>query len=122
MIAPYARGGTITAIRRGGAGDVTGSHLAWVRRDIGADVPTPAVKDGRMVVCTDKGVVEGLDAVTGKTMWRMELPKNRHAYSASPVIVDGRVIVVREWRVFCRGQVPRLMRESPCSGAAAWRR
>ena len=49
-----------------------------------------------MVVCTDKGVVEGLDAVTGKTMWRMELPKNRHAYSASPVIVDGRVIVVRE--------------------------
>ena len=96
VIAPYARGGTITAIRRGGAGDVTGSHLAWVRRDIGADVPTPAVKDGRMVVCTDKGVVEGLDAVTGKTVWRMELPKNRHAYSASPVIVDGRVIVVRE--------------------------
>jgi len=96
VIAPYARGGTITAIRRGGAGDVTGSHLAWVRRDIGADVPTPAVKDGRMVVCTDKGVVEGLDAVTGKTMWRMELPKNRHAYSSSPVIVDGRVIVVRE--------------------------
>lgn len=96
VIAPYARGGTITAIRRGGAGDVTGSHLAWVRRDIGADVPTPAVKDGRMVVCTDKGVVEGLDAVTGKTVWRMELPRNRHAYSASPVIVDGRVIVVRE--------------------------
>jgi hypothetical protein len=42
VIAPYARGGTITAIRRGGSGDVTGSHLAWVRRDIGADVPTPA--------------------------------------------------------------------------------
>ena len=96
VVAPYARGGTITAIRRGGAGDVTTSHVAWTRNDIGADVPTPAVKDGRIVVCTDKGVVEGLDAATGKTAWRKELPKNRNAYSASPVIVDGRVILVRE--------------------------
>jgi outer membrane protein assembly factor BamB len=96
VIAPYARGGTITAIRRGGAGDVTGTHVAWVRHDVGSDVPTPAVKDGRIVVCTDKGVVEGLEAATGKTMWRKELPKNRHAYSASPVIADDRVIVVRE--------------------------
>jgi outer membrane protein assembly factor BamB len=96
VIAPYARGGTITAIRRGGSGDVTQSHVAWVRKDIGADVPTPAVKDGRIVVCTDKGIVEGLDAATGKTAWRKELPKNRNAYSASPVIVDGRVVVVRE--------------------------
>jgi outer membrane protein assembly factor BamB len=96
VVAPYARGGTITAIRRGGVGDVTTSHVAWTRTDIGADVPTPAVKDGRIVVCTDKGVVEGLDAATGKTAWRKELPKNRNAYSASPVIVDGRVILVRE--------------------------
>jgi outer membrane protein assembly factor BamB len=96
VIAPYARGGTITAIRRGGSGDVTQSHVAWVRKDTGADVPTPAVKDGQIVVCTDKGIVEGLDAATGKTAWRKELPKNRNAYSASPVIVDGRVVVVRE--------------------------
>lgn len=96
VIAPYARGGTITAIRRGGTGDVTGTHVAWVRDDVGSDVPTPAVKDGRIVVCTDKGVVEGLEAATGKTLWRKELPKNRHAYSSSPVIVDDRVIVVRE--------------------------
>lgn len=96
VIAPYARGETITAIRRGGAGDVTGSHLAWVRTDLGADVPTPAVKDGRIVVCTDKGRVECLDAATGKTLAKAELPKNRNAYSASPVIVDGRIIVTRE--------------------------
>jgi len=96
VIAPYARGGTITAIRRGGSGDITNSHVVWVRKDVGADVPTPAVKDGRIVVCGDKGIVEGLDAATGKTTWRRELPKNRSAYSASPVLVDGRVLVVRE--------------------------
>ncbi|MCE9631455.1 MAG: PQQ-like beta-propeller repeat protein [Planctomycetia bacterium] len=96
VIAPYARGSSITAIRRGGSGDVTSTHVAWVRSDLGTDVPTPAVKAGRIVVCTDKGVVEGLDAATGRTVWRKELPKNRHAYSSSPVIVDGRVIVTRE--------------------------
>ena len=96
VVAPYARGETITAIRRGGTGDVTASHVAWVRTDLGADVPTPAVQDGRILVCTDKGRVESVDAATGKTLTKTELPKNRHAYSASPVIVDGRVIVTRE--------------------------
>jgi outer membrane protein assembly factor BamB len=96
VIAPYARGETITAIRRGGRGDVTASHVAWVRTDLGADVPTPAVKDGSIIVCTDKGRVECLAAATGKTLAKTELPKNRNAYSASPVIVEGRVIVTRE--------------------------
>jgi outer membrane protein assembly factor BamB len=96
VIAPYARGESLTAIRRGGTGNVTGSHVAWARTDLGADVPTPAVKDGRIVVCTDKGKVVSLDAATGTTQSTTELPKNRHAYSASPVIVDGRIIVTRE--------------------------
>lgn len=96
VVAPYARGGTITAIRRGGTGDVTDTHVAWVRKDLGADVPTPAVADGRVVVCTDKGVVVCLDATSGTTLWEEEMPKNRNAYSASPVLVDGRVLVTRE--------------------------
>ena len=96
VIAPYARGESLTAIRRGGTGNVTGSHVAWARTDLGADVPTPAFKDGRLVVCTDKGKVVSLDAATGTTRATTELPKNRNAYSASPVIVDGRIIVTRE--------------------------
>jgi outer membrane protein assembly factor BamB len=96
VVAPYARGNTITAIRRGGKGDVTGSHIAWTRKDLGADVPTPAAQAGRVVVCTDKGRVVGLDAPTGTTLWEEELPKNRNAYSSSPVIAGDRVIVTRE--------------------------
>jgi len=96
VIAPYARGESLTAIRRGGTGNVTGSHVAWTRTDLGADVPTPAFKDGRLVVCTDKGKVVCLDAATGTTLTTTELPKNRNAYSSSPVIVDGRIIVTRE--------------------------
>jgi len=96
IIAPYARGSTITAIRRGGSGDVTGSHVAWVRKDLGADVPTPAISGECIVVCTDKGKVACLQAATGNTLWQEELPKHRNAYSSSPVIADGRVILTRE--------------------------
>ena len=96
VIAPYARGRSLTAIRRGGTGDVTSSHVAWVRTDVGADVPTPAVQDGRVVVCSDKGEIECLDAASGRTLWRHALPKHRNAYSSSPVLVDGRLLVTRE--------------------------
>ena len=96
VIAPYARGSTLTAVKRGGQGDVTTSHVAWARKDLGADVPTPAFQDGKLVVCTDQGKVACLDAPTGKTMWEVELPKNRHAYSASPVLLEGKILVTRE--------------------------
>lgn len=96
IIAPYARGSTITAIRRGGRGDVTNSHVAWVRKDLGADVPTPAATAELVVVCTDKGRVVGLDPASGETRWERELEKNRNAYSSSPVIVAGGVLVTRE--------------------------
>jgi outer membrane protein assembly factor BamB len=115
IVAPYARGSTITAIRRGGSGDVTGSHVAWVRRDLGADVPTPAVTGDRVIVCTDKGTVAGLEAATGETLWEETMPKNRHAYSSSPVLVDGRLILTREdgtsWilTVPAAGAVPELV-------------
>lgn len=96
VIAPYARGSTLTAVKRGGKGDVTKSHVVWARKDLGADVPTPAFQAGKLVVCTDQGKVACLDAPTGKTRWEGELPKNRHAYSASPVLVDGKILVTRE--------------------------
>ena len=96
VIAPYARGSTLTAVKRGGKGDVTQTHVAWARKDLGADVPTPAFQEGKLVVCTDQGKVACLDAPTGKTLWDGELPKNRHAYSASPVLVDGKILVTRE--------------------------
>lgn len=96
VIAPYARGSTLTAVQRGGKGDVTKSHVAWARKDLGADVPTPACQAGKVVVCTDQGKVACLDAPTGKTLWEVELPKNRHAYSASPVLLEGKILVTRE--------------------------
>src|SRR5690606_23450606 len=60
-VAPYARGSTLTAIRLGGSGDVTESHVIWKKEGISSDVPTPAVANGRLYVCGDRGKVACLD-------------------------------------------------------------
>ena len=96
VIAPYARGNTVTAIRRGGAGDVTASHIVWKREPLGADVPTPAIRDGRLMICGDKGLMSCLDLKTGETIWEDNLPKNRNKFSSSPIIVDDHVLLTRE--------------------------
>lgn len=77
------------AIRAGGKGDVTQSHVAW-SFDNGPDVPSP-VTDGKILyVPTDKGIVWALDAKTGKQVYGGK--RMRPAiYSSSPVLADGRV-------------------------------
>jgi outer membrane protein assembly factor BamB len=95
VIAPYARGNTLTAIKLGGLGDVTSSHVLWTK-NFGADVPTPAASGGRVYVCNDKAVVTCLDARSGEEVWKTMLEKNRNAFSASPVLAADLLYLTRE--------------------------
>ncbi len=95
VIAPYARGKTLTAIRMGGTGDVTKSHVLWTK-EIGSDVPTPVALNGKVYVAGDKGVVTCLNAETGEEHWSETLEKNRNAFSASPVMAGNLLYFVRE--------------------------
>jgi outer membrane protein assembly factor BamB len=96
VIAPYARGNTITAVRLGGSGDVTQSHVAWTKQGLGSDVPTPSALSGKVYVCTDKGTVACLDVKTGDTLWSGQTEKHRNGFSASVSIAGGNVYVARE--------------------------
>ena len=95
VVAPYARGNSLTAVKLGGSGDVTETHVVW-ERDLGADVPTPCALDGKIYVCSDRGQVTCLDAKSGKTLASGRAPQNRTAYSSSPVIADGKIYITRE--------------------------
>ncbi|WP_437227738.1 PQQ-binding-like beta-propeller repeat protein [Planctomicrobium sp. SH661] len=95
VIAPYARGKSLTAIKLGGSGDVAGSHVLWTK-ELGADVPTPAARDGKVYVCGDKGSVACLDVKTGDEIWSRQLDKNRNAYSSSPILAGDLLYLVRE--------------------------
>lgn len=96
VIAPYARGGTLTAIRMGGSGDVTKSHVLWTLEGPSADVPTPAAVNGRVYVCKDKGPLYCLEAKTGKEVWKVDLPRSRASFSSSPIVAGDRVYLTRE--------------------------
>lgn len=96
VVAPYARGNSLTAIRLGGQGDVTDSHVIWSIEEPSSDVPTPVVKDGQVIVLTDKGIVAGLDLSTGKMRWELKLEKSRDGFSASPILVGDHVYATRE--------------------------
>jgi outer membrane protein assembly factor BamB len=97
VVAPYARGATLTAIRLGGTGNVTKSHVVWSKADrLAADVPTPATQDGKVYFCTDMGVISCLDLKTGDVVWTGRTERSGTAFSSSPVIVDGKIYVTRE--------------------------
>jgi outer membrane protein assembly factor BamB len=100
VIAPYARGESLTAIRMGGEGDVTKTHVLWANEGTSADVPTPAISNGRVYVCRDggdlRGTIDCLDLLTGKTIWSGQVPKNRHTFRSSPIVADGKLYVTRQ--------------------------
>jgi outer membrane protein assembly factor BamB len=83
-------------IRLGGRGDVTASNHAWRRTDIGTFVPTPVAYGGRVYLVRDRGEVECIDPVTGKTVWSDAFPKGRAAFFASPIIAGGNLYAPRE--------------------------
>lgn len=96
LIAPYERGKTLNAIRLGGKGDVTKTHVAWSIEIPGSDVPTPVAHDGKIYLCSDRGTVTCHRAEDGEKIWEHELPRGRYAISASPVLADGLLYVARE--------------------------
>jgi len=93
IIAP-SRNNPLVAIRPGGTGDISTSHIAWTF-ERGPDVPTP-VSDGQyLYVVVDGGVVYCLDVKTGSVIYGPErLPPG--TYSASPILADGKIYVTTE--------------------------
>ena len=87
------RNGPIIAIRPGGNGDVTDSHIVWQVPRGGPHVPTPAYHDGRLYIISDTGVMDCRDAITGETLWQERLPGR---FSMSPLIVGDELLLFSE--------------------------
>lgn len=83
----------LMAVRLGGKGDVTGTHVAWRRERSAPSTPTPVLVDGRLYTVSDKGIAACLDAKTGEQYWMERLGGN---YSASPVYANGRILFLSE--------------------------
>lgn len=87
------RSGPYMALRLGGKGDVSGTHMLW-------RVPTGAPYVGSLVhhrglvfMATEQGIATAVDAQTGERAWRERLGG---AFTSSPVAGDGKVYFTNE--------------------------
>ena len=89
----YPKKGSI-AVRSGGEGDVTGSHVAWTS-ETASYVPTPIIHDGRIFVVTEKGYALAFDARSGDIVINERLPglKGSGVVYASPILANGRFYI-----------------------------
>jgi outer membrane protein assembly factor BamB len=81
-------GNFLAAIRLGGKGNVSSSHLAYRLDKATPYVPTPIFHDGRLYLVSDAGIGSCLEASTGKVIWSERLGTG---FFASPVLVDGKL-------------------------------
>jgi outer membrane protein assembly factor BamB len=95
LVIACTRENPMLAIRTGGRGDVTDTHIAWTFEKGGPDVPTP-VSDGTLLyIVNDRGVVHALDVKSGNVVYGPERIRPG-TYSASPVLADGRIYITSE--------------------------
>jgi outer membrane protein assembly factor BamB len=84
----------LLAIKPGGRGDVTATHVLWQFMN-GPDVPTPVTDGTYLYSINDRGILYCLNARTGATVYGPQRLRSA-TYSASPVLVEGKIYITDE--------------------------
>jgi outer membrane protein assembly factor BamB len=98
VFASSGRAGPTLAIRPGGSGDVTDSHVVWSAAKGSPFIPSTLVHDGVLYMVNDmQSVATAYDSKTGEVLWQGRLGEAaRESFSASPVLVDGKVFFTND--------------------------
>jgi outer membrane protein assembly factor BamB len=81
------------AIRLGGRGDITSTHVAWRVPTGGPYVSSLVHYQGVIYMSTDNGILSAVDARNGERLWQERVGGT---FSASPIAGDGKVYFVSE--------------------------
>lgn len=87
---------TTTAVRLGGRGDVTATHVLWRYRKSLPDVPTPLLYRDALFLVKTGGIATTLDPRTGEVLKQARLTGALDGYYSSPVASDGKVYIASE--------------------------
>jgi outer membrane protein assembly factor BamB len=92
------RQGPTLAIRPGGAGDVTSSHLAWSTPRGSPFVPSPILYGDQLYTVNDmQSIVTAFEATSGRVVFQGRLGEaQREGFSASPIAVEGKVFFTND--------------------------
>ena len=86
----------LLAVKLGGSGDVTDTHVLWRFEKSLPDVPAPLVYKDVVFLVRSGGIATTLDAQTGKVLKQARLTGALEDYYASPIGVDGKVYIASE--------------------------
>jgi outer membrane protein assembly factor BamB len=95
LFAASGRPGPMQAIRLGGVGDVTRTHVVWdVVRKSSRDVSSPILVEDWLYAADRYGFLSVHDAKTGRILFRERL--GAQPFSASPVKIRGKLLFLME--------------------------
>jgi outer membrane protein assembly factor BamB len=83
----------LMAVKLGGVGDVTDSHVVWRISRGAPSTPSPLLVGDELYFVSDTGIASCVDAKTGERHWMERLDGN---FSASPVLANGHVLFLNE--------------------------
>ena len=87
----------VLAVRGGGTGDVTATHVLWKHPTKHTDhIVSPLVADGRMLLVKGGGISTVFDTKTGRALRGPKRVGNATSYFASPVMGDGKIYLAGE--------------------------
>ena len=98
VFASSGRAGPTFAIRPGGSGDVTRTHVAWSTQRGSPFVPSGLLYDGLLYLVNDmQSILTVQEAKTGTLVYQGRLGvAQREGFSASPVVVNGELFFTND--------------------------
>jgi outer membrane protein assembly factor BamB len=84
---------TIRAIRLGGEGDVTNTHIAWEQKKGVPALASLLYVRPHLYTITRDNILHCIEASTGQIVWVQRL---KGVHSASPVLADGKIYILSE--------------------------
>lgn len=87
----------VLAVKGGGRGDVTKSHVLWKHKTKYTDhIVSPLVVGGRMLLVKGGGISTCFEIEKGEPVWNATRIQNESDYFASPVYGDGKIYISGE--------------------------
>jgi outer membrane protein assembly factor BamB len=82
----------VLAIKPGGKGDISSTHLLWRETENIAEVPSPLYYKDRIYVVKNGGYFSCVDALTGRLIYKTRI-KGTGAFFSSPIAANNRIYV-----------------------------
>ena len=98
VVALGGRDSSSLAVRLGGTGDVTDTHVLWRYPQARSRLGTGVIHDGHLYANKRNGLIECIDLRTGEVIWekRHSVPGNSSDTWSSLTLVDGKIYAMNQ--------------------------